>query len=94
MFQNCSECTRLPLCHTVCPDDVETLCSESCPNCEIKCDEAQPCNCDPVCEQLNCGWDVKKPLVTANMYPRCELVCERPACEFVDSNSIRLSLWG
>lgn len=91
-FQNCTNCERTPVCSTVCPDDDQMLCAESCPVCEIQCEPIQPCDCDPVCEQPVCGWVGRKPSI-GQSYPRCELSCEKPACEFVESKSSKLSVW-
>lgn len=93
-FQNCTDCSRTPICRTVCPEDNQPQCTESCPACEIQCDEVQPCQCDPICEPPNCGWVGHQTVGIGQIYPRCELQCEKPACEFVDSPASRLSLWG
>lgn len=83
-----------PNCRVNCPI-VDQSESDSCPFCETVCDPPQcmPLNaeCQPLCEATQCFWQCEKPRNCPK--PRCELVCERPACEYSGSSGIlKLSL--
>lgn len=72
-----------PNCHISCPPNQTSV--DSCPMCETICD-APTCpmthNCTILCEATACSW--KPPLRCLVRYPRCELNCERPACETIE----------
>lgn len=68
-----------PSCSVQCP---ENMCeSDACPACETICQAPSDlCNDGQLlCEATNCQWRCEKPKHC--QHPRCELVCERPACE-------------
>lgn len=71
--------TFQPSCSVQCPAN---MCeSDSCPQCETVCQPPSDlCNDGQLlCEATSCTWYCQKP--TNCPYPRCELQCERPACE-------------
>lgn len=70
-----------PICSTRCPPDQSE--ADSCPACETVC-QPLPCACHVLCEATNCSWSCRKPGNCRQ--PRCELQCERPACEYVRSS--------
>lgn len=86
---NCSR-TDIPECRVYCPAANNTLCSDSCPACETKCEPVT--GCDILCEAPSCGWQTSKGQCRR---PQCELMCERPACAYEDvvSPARRLSLF-
>ncbi len=67
-------------CRIICPTD--QVLSESCPACEIVCDESA------MCERTNCAWDCTAPSYTDEQVPPevCALSCEAPACEYSDDS--------
>lgn len=77
-----------PNCRVRCPQDQSE--SESCPACETVCDPPQcmPLNavCQPLCEATVCHWQCEKPRYCPE--PKCELTCERPACEYSGAGSL------
>ena len=80
-------------CQSDCATDGDIL--NSCPMCEVTCD---PLRCQPIdrpcviqCQAIQCSWKCVKP--TTCPYPRCELQCQLPACEFSQSGKITISLF-
>ena len=73
---------RAPHCWVRCPED---MCeNEHCPACEtvcapLDCSRNPEAVCSALCEETRCAWWCEKPTDCAA--PRCELHCERPACE-------------
>jgi len=77
----------VPSCTTRCPLDQSP--ADNCPQCETVCSPVNCPGCHPLCEATVCNWHCTKPAMCVQ--PRCELVCERPACEGnVTSESPRL----
>ena len=84
IFEN--TCDYSPVCTVRCPEDQCE--SDSCPACETICEPSTHLECgDPLCNALNCSWACEKP--TNCPLPRCELVCERPACEYSSASTIQ-----
>lgn len=73
-------CPGLPNCHIECNDCIEP---DSCPQCEIKCEDPQCDQCDIVCQAPECSWDCQKPKNCPE--PHCELQCESYACPCIPS---------
>lgn len=71
-----------PICHTHCTSALDSSPSDSCPSCETRCEplrcrgNVMPCH--TLCEALECTWNCQKPRNCPR--PRCELMCEQPAC--------------
>lgn len=75
-----------PSCSVRCPPNQCE--SDSCPNCETVCNPPSCFNpqtyepvtdCQNLCEATNCSWKCEKP--TNCPYPKCQLMCEQPACQ-------------
>jgi hypothetical protein len=87
-----SGCSRLA-CHVRCPVDQSPV--DSCPQCETVCNTLSCSShhiCQPLCEPTVCTWHCVKPLFCPR--PRCELVCERPACQSSAAGAIAGSVLG
>lgn len=80
-------CGYSPSCEVRCPLD---MCeSDSCPACETICNPPPSEACgDVLCEATNCTWRCRKPTEAECRKPLCEIVCERPACEYASSNRL------
>lgn len=88
-------CGYSPVCSVRCPADQCE--SDSCPACETICADPPSLDCGVIeCEITTCSWQCRKPLHCP--YPRCELQCEHPACEYVppvsDGASMLVATWG
>jgi hypothetical protein len=73
---------RKPHCWVRCPADQCE--SDQCPACEticapLDCRRNPEAVCEALCEATQCSWWCEKPDDCPK--PRCELECERPACE-------------
>ena len=66
-----------PVCRVECPADQCE--SDACPSCETRCDPNTACG-NILCEAPVANWACRKPSNCS--LPRCELVCEQPACEY------------
>lgn len=73
----------VPSCSTRCPYNAFTpMVADQCPACETVCNALPTTctsSCNIVCPMLECGWHCRLP--DECTLPRCELVCEAPACE-------------
>ncbi len=68
-------------------EEVNTMC----PVCEIHCESAVCTSeaggqCQPVCQQPECGWKCRKPRDDECPPLICERQCEVPACEYSSGN--------
>ena len=71
----------VPICRIECPPDPDQCESDQCPSCVTICTPNQECNQNQIlCEAPVAKWACRKPSSCRN--PICELVCERPACEY------------
>ena len=73
-----------PVCSLSCTSASNSSVVDSCPSCEIRCN--QPI-CTPVdavcfnlCEPPDCSWKCTEPKQFQCRHPTCELQCEQPAC--------------
>jgi hypothetical protein len=82
-------CDYSPACTIQCPEDQCE--SDSCPACETICQPSTHIECgQPLCAPPNCTWSCVKP---TNPPPiRCEVQCERPACEYSSGSIITLNM--
>jgi hypothetical protein len=86
-----------PSCHVRCPPD---MCeSDACPSCETVCEPPQCFDqqtyqkydgCQNLCEATSCAWECSKPLNCPQ--PRCELMCEQPACRASSASILSINL--
>jgi hypothetical protein len=78
-------------CDILCGTDQDIL--NSCPLCDVECQELRCLpgfSCEILCEEIDCAWNCQKPQTCP--YPRCELQCNPPACEFSGSNTLKISI--
>jgi hypothetical protein len=82
---NGTGCQRTDACRVQCPDGPPD--TTMCPQCEVQCPNlcAGTPGCEVLCQAVECGWRCVKP--TNCRAPRCQLQCERPACELISSAS-------
>lgn len=84
-------CPYSPSCSVRCPADQCE--NDQCPACETLCAPPPALECGEIeCEAVECAWQCNKPIYCP--YPRCELQCEHPACEYSAGNALRAGVFG
>jgi hypothetical protein len=74
----CENPLIIPVCSVECPPSQCEL--DQCPVCQTSCTPNTSCG-QIQCQQTLTSWACRKP--SSCPQPRCELMCEKPACEYV-----------